>query len=371
MNNEVNNNVNNTGNPSGINFVQGVPPVNGAPVPPQQPVYQTPVQPPVAPAPEMMAAQPQMPQPAANAPVAPQPVNPQPLEPAPVNYVATPTPVAPAPQSAPVAPTMSTPAPMAPAPEMPVASPQMPGVQPIAPAAPVMPQQPMMAPAPGQMMPGGMPNAVPPMANNANAGVAPEGEKEKLPIVMIIITVLVVVGVAVFLIMYLTGKISFHKKPSNPTPAITEPTTNEVVLADWMNYLLDQKPTEVKINRLIDADNTKSVNITTEQLKSLFTKMKDYSLVKYYSTSRSVANDELQVTYVKDDVTYNFTLSGENITIGDDSNLKTLFENGATDVEDDGQTSRDSEDFNYIIKNINGNIYDEYFSESEEETPSE
>ena len=75
----MNNNVNNTGNPSGINFVQGGAPVNGAPVPPQQPVYQTPVQPPVAPAPEMMAAQPQM----------PQPVNPQPLETAPVNYVAT------------------------------------------------------------------------------------------------------------------------------------------------------------------------------------------------------------------------------------------------------------------------------------------
>lgn len=363
MNNEMNNNVNNTGNPSGINFVQGGAPVNGAPVPPQQPVYQTPVQPPVAPAPEMMAAQPQM----------PQPVNPQPLETAPVNYVATPTPVVPEPQPAPVAQTIPTPVPMAPAPEMPVASPQMPGVPPVAvsQAAPMMPQQPMMAPAPGQMMPGGMPNAVPPMANNANAGVAPAGEKEKLPIVMIIITILVVVGVAVFLIMYLTGKISFRKNPSNPTPAITEPTTNEVVLADWMNYLLDQKPTEVKINRLIDADNTKSVNITTEQLKSLFTKMKDYSLVKYYSTSRSVANDELQVTYVKDDVTYNFTLSGENITIGDDSNLKTLFENGATDVEDDGQTSRDSEDFNYIIKNINGNIYDEYFSEGEEETPSE
>jgi len=368
MNNEMNNNVNNTGNPSGMNFVQGGAPVNGAPVPPQQPVYQMPAGQTV-PNPVPVAPAGAMPEQVAAAPVAPQPVNPQPLEAAPVNYVATPTPAVPEPQPAPVAPTIPTPAPMAPVQEMPMAQPPMPGVPPVAPAAPMMPQQPMMAQPQGQMMPGGMPTAMPPMQNNANAGVTPEGEKEKLPIAMIIITVLVVVGVAVFLIMYLTGKISFRKKPSTPTPTVTEPT-NEVVLANWMNYLLDQKPTEIKINRMIDADNTKSVNITTEQLKSLFTKMKDYSLVKYYSTARSVSNDELQVTYTKDDVNYSFTLSGENITIGDDSSLKTLFENGATDVEDDGQTSRESEDFNYILKNFNSNIYDEYFTENEE-TPSE
>ena len=352
MNNEMNNNVNNTGNHSGINFVQGGTPAAPTPVPPQQPVYQQPVQPPIAPAPAEMPTAGNM-----TAPIAPQPVNPQPIEAAPVNFVAS-NPPTPAPMPAPG---VASPAPMDP--EMPAAQPPMSGVPPVAPM-PTMQPQPNMGPMPGQMPPSGMPN-------NANVAPPAEGEKEKLPIVMIIITVLVVAGVAVFLIMYLTGKINFGKKnPATPTPGVKEPT-NAVVLADWMNYILDQNPTEIRINRYIDADNTKSVNINEEELKNLFTTMKDYRLVKYYSSTRSVANDDLQITYVKDGVTYSFTLSGENVTIGDDASLKTLFENGTTDIEDDGQTTRECEDYNYILKNFDSNIYDEYFAANETENTTE
>ena len=346
MNNEMNNNLNNQGNPNGINYGTNGIPAGAAPMMPQQPVYPMPAQPPVAPAaPEMPMAN------NMTAPVTPQPVNPQPLEPSQVNFVASnnSTPGMPTPM----------PTPMNPQP-MPATAP-MPGSMP---QTPMMNSQPMMGPMPGPMMPNGMP-AQPAGVPNNN-GTTPEGSKEKNPILMIILTVVVVLGVIVFLVLYLTGKINFgSKNPSSGTDVVENPTTKNE-LADWMNYLLEQETSEIKISRYIDADNTKSINLTKEQLESIFTKMKDYSLVKYYSTSKTVSNDDLQISYTKNDVTYNFTLSGENINIGDDSDFVALFTESDITIEDDGETSRDSENYNYILKNFDSSIYDEYFTGNEE-----
>ena len=355
MNNEINNNnVNNSGNPAGVNFVQGGTPTGTVPtsIPPQQPTSPMPGQP--------MVAETGMP---TAAPVPPQPVAPQPVNPAHLNFV----------QSG--APTPSTPQPVTPPPAInqgSIAPTPMPGTAPMAqPVNPMMPTQPTMGSVPGPMMPGNVPPAGM-SPTGMPATTTEEGEKQPLPIVMIIITILVVAGVAIFLSMYLTGKINFSGKKSNNTQTtITNNQKDDANLSDWMNYLLSKETTGIKISRYVDSDNTKVKDLSKENLKNLFTRMKDYNVVKYYSSSKTMSNDDLQITYTSNDAAYTFTLSGEYIEPGEDSNLLSLFNNGNISIEDDGQTSRDSEDYHYILKNFNSSIYDEYFNDSIEEENGE
>ena len=79
-----------------------------------------------------------------------------------------------------------------------------------------------------------------------------------------------------------------------------------------------------------------------------------------------MSNDELQITYILNDAAYTFTMSGEYIDPGEDSGLLNFFNDSSITIEDDGQTSRDGEDYHYILKNFNSSVYDEYLTSTTE-----
>ena len=337
MNNETNNNVNNTENAGGISFVH-VGAQNGnvgtSPMPGQggQPVPQTSVN---------------QGMPMANTPQ----VEPQPVTPTPVSFVSVGASNSASNQTQQgTIPTQAT---------IPTMVQPVQNSMPQAAPAPVMPNQPISQP-----LNGGLPPQMPGVPGQPNATVSEE-KSNKAPVVLIIITILVVAGVTVFLIMYLTGKISFGPKPNNNQGNGTTQTEQQgqaVKLANWMDYLLEQEIVDIKLTRYVDADNTTLVSLNSDQLKEIFTKMKKYSLVKYYSDTEAVANDQLEVTYTLDGMAYSFKILGENFKFDEDSKIVELFNKSEYNVEDDGHTSRDGEDYNYILKDFDTKIYDDYFT---------
>ena len=258
----------------------------------------------------------------------------------------------------------------------------MPGTIPGQVQSPISPMQNFGQPTmqdgmqPSPMMPNG--SMVVNNEGSVNADGNSAGEKQKKPIVLIIITVLVVVGIAVFLILFLTGKINFGASSTNNqgTGNIIE-DVNDVQdnngLTDWMNYLLGQNITEITLSRYTDADgvagedtlsNPIVVTLTTEQLENIFTQMVDYNLVKYYASGRGMSTeDELLITYTNDEGSFDFVISGGRIQFDDNSELLELFENTEYTTQSDGETSLDGEDYNFILENFDNAIYGEYFED--------
>ena len=365
MNNEMNNNVNNSPvNPGGVNFTHtdGLVnnPVSGQP---GQVVTQTVVTQEVP----MMTSE---------VPVEPQPITPSSINfvssepqvvsnPAPISYVSAEPQVVSNPEPVnfvSASPVASNPISVEPAavPNSVPASPQVMS-QPIQTSTPqpVMPQQPVAPPMgniPPQM-------SVPPLQNGSNLSNDNKGGN-KTPVLMIIITILVVVGVIVFLVLYLSGKIRFggNNNQNNTQPAVVDKKNDEVIrLADWMNYILEQNITEVKLTRYADADDSVMSSITSQQLKELFTKMNGYTLTRDYSNRENGSDDELEVVYAVDEETFSFKIVGKYIEY-DDSKLEEIFnkvEN--TNASDDATV----EDDNYVLEDFDTSIYDSYFESQE------
>jgi len=376
MNNEMNNNVNTSTNTGGMNFIQGGMPNNGInngnigqtsvnQIPQsmsQNAVSNT------TPMTNNSVSQ-IMPQGVENQGIAntPQAVN-SPVEQAPVNFVSSdvPTQSAPIPNQMPQGMTTNqNVSPMGPQP--------MPGIMPQQVQSPVMPmqQQPMM----GGGMPPQMPIQSMPMQNGTYADDTTDNKKNKTPILMIIITILVVVGVVVFLVLYLNGKINFGANNTNNqgngnTAEEIDNVQEDTILTDWMSYLLEQNITQIQLIRY-DEDNpsnSSNVSITTEQLSNIFRNMANYNLIKYYTTNdENNTKNELRITYMGSDSSLDFWISDGRIDFDDNSDLLALFENTEYTIQDDGETSRDSDDYNFVLENFDSNLYDEYFVSANEE----
>jgi len=241
------------------------------------------------------------------------------------------------------------------------------------------PVMPMQSQSMMQPMMGGMPPQVPimsmPMQTSTDVNDTMASKKTKTPILMIIITILVVVGVAVFLVLYLTGKINFgasntnNQGNGNTAEEINNQEDN--VLMSWMNYLLDQNITEIRLSRYTENDGSISndalsnptvVTLNTEQLENIFANMTSYNLIKYYSSGSVIGTtDELKVTYTSGDNSLVFMISGGRISFDNNGNLLELFENSEHIIQDDGETSRDSDNYSFILENFDSDFYDEYF----------
>ena len=241
------------------------------------------------------------------------------------------------------------------------------------------PVMPMQSQSMMQPMMGGVPPQVPimsmPMQTSTDVNDTMASKKTKTPILMIIITILVVVGVAVFLVLYLTGKINFgasntnNQGNGNTAEEINNQEDN--VLMSWMNYLLDQNITEIRLSRYTENDGSISndalsnptvVTLNTEQLENIFANMTSYNLIKYYSSGSVIGTtDELKVTYTSGDNSLVFMISGGRISFDNNGNLLELFENSEHIIQDDGETSRDSDNYSFILENFDSDFYDEYF----------
>lgn len=383
MNNEANNNASNDINSNGMNFVQGgisnnngfvnngnvtQTPINQIP----QPVEQGNVgnAAPIANAVESQIMSQNITSPEVPMAGTPQ-VTPQSVGQMPVNFMSTDMQQQSVPMSNQIPQEMVTNQTVAPFGQQSIPSVMQQQVQ-----TPVMPMQSqsMMQP-----MMGGVPPQVPIMSilmqTSTDVNDTMASKKTKTPILMIIITILVVVGVAVFLVLYLTGKINFgasntnNQGNGNTAEEINNQEDN--VLMSWMNYLLDQNITEIRLSRYTENDGSISndalsnptvVTLNTEQLENIFANMTSYNLIKYYSSGSVIdTTDELKVTYTSGDNSLVFMISGGRISFDNNGNLLELFENSEHIIQDDGETSRDSDNYSFILENFDSDFYDEYF----------
>lgn len=353
MNNDMNNNVN-----PAMNF--GIPqpdqnstPMGPTPVPPAAPVGAVP---PVGAEATPMQ---QMPQ----APVGPVPTQPQPI-PQTVTPVQTPEVQQPTPV-------------VTPEPVMQPVSPQptlvdSPVVQPVQPTPVDNSQAPVQSPQ--MQQPVSNVNTTEISGTLASGSDNLDGtEKKKTPVVMILITILVVAGVGVFLFLYLTGKINFGGNSSNGEETVDTGETT-VELASWMNYLLEQNITEVKLTRTTeDGSGDAEVVLTTNQLREVFTNMMNYNLIKGYTSGTGFTyGDVLSITY--GDENYNLEIAGNWFRSSNlqDQNLLDMLDTSVSETRNEENKDEDGNFVYYLLNDFDTSIYDGYFTTAiEEETVEE
>lgn len=276
------------------------------------------------------------------------PVNAAPVEPVvnnTINSVQQPQPVA------------STP--INPMPQQPVE----PAMQPLPPAESVAPinnlapeMQPVTpTPAPIQQ----------PMQQQATA-VDDEPAKKKTSPVLILLLIVVLAGVVVFDVMYLPKMLGKNNSGSgSETPAPVEETTVEY--APWMNYLLEQNITGITIERLPLEGEKKTVILVNDNLRDVFTKLADYSLIKRYYEGAGVADgDTLMITYTKEEGNYEVKITN-GILWADTSNLKdeelrNILEQGEHTTENEELKDKEGAFYSYVFNGYDTSILDEYFA---------
>ena len=253
--------------------------------------------------------------------------------------------------------------------EMPI---QQPPVQPTV-QEPIQPQQPVVQPMVNNIDTSGISGS----QINGDSNLD-NTEKKKTPILMLLITIIIVVGVAVFLFLYLTGKINFGGTGTSSDQGngnvVDNADNQNVELASWMNYLLEQNITEIKLSKVTtDGSEDTEVVLTTDQLKEIFSKMMNYGLVELYTDSEDSITQytELYVTYSKGDSNYTLSVRNDLILLNNsiniaDSDLVSSLENSNPAVD---ELNKDKTDVfaEFKFDNLDISIYDEYFTTIDED----
>ena len=305
--------------------------------------------------------------------------------PAPETPAAAPTPVAPTEVQQPVVPPVAPATPVQEAPQ-PVVPPVAPVQEPVAPTpvAPVTPSPMQPQPAVAEPVAPTMPTGTTEISGSqVNGADALDGtEKKKTPIGMIILTVLVLAGVGVFLFMYLTGKINFGGNGnSEDNTTVVDDNTNTVVLANWMNYLLEQNITEIKLSKVTVSNNDSTeVVLTTEQLREIYANMATYTLNEAYSKPDNYGtipdeHSELSIAYSKNDSNYTCVLKGNAIWFNDSMNITDAYFLAALESSNPtvDEANKDVEGAHQVftLNNFDTSVYEAYFATDNEETQVE
>ena len=152
---------------------------------------------------------------------------------------------------------------------------------------------------------------------------------------VIALLIVIIVMLATLCILFATGTISFNSGDVNNENITSDETTNENNDSNsqknnydaWMNYILEQNITSVKISSTIVAESPNDYyqderNLTTTQLKEIFNKLMNYKLVKYYHQGLgSGAGDSITISYSKNGDNYSVDIFNGIILINEDKDL--------------------------------------------------
>ena len=206
---------------------------------------------------------------------------------------------------------------------------------------------------------------------------------------IIALLVVLVIILAVLCVLFATGTISFKNNEIDNTKNINQQINeidnmkndNQNIIdnsesqstsySTWMNYILDQNITNIIINRSRYADNPKDeynakVNITTEQLKNIFSKLMNYNLVKYYlQGSGFTYGDILTISYSVNGTNYDVKIANGQLWADSvnlkDNNLLNALENSNHTVRNEDVKDMEGAYFNYSFQGYDNSIFDEYF----------
>ena len=190
-------------------------------------------------------------------------------------------------------------------------------------------------------------------------------EKKKNKSIVICIVVMVTVLLTVC-ILFATGVFSFksEKTDSEITDNGGKDDLQDKNLASWMNYLLNQDITNIELTRSYADTNKKykTVELTRNDLRKIFTKFMNYQIIKMYSLGTGFTfGDDLKITYTLNGNSYCVSiLEGDIYDNNSDSGLvNALLESGYS-VENESIKNQEGAFYYYILKEYDGSILDEF-----------
>ena len=185
---------------------------------------------------------------------------------------------------------------------------------------------------------------------------------------VIVLLAVIMVILAVLCVLFATGTINFKSGNLNNENNNNNGSTNNNY-ATWMNYILEQNITNITIERSIYADNPDDeyyakINLTTAQLKGLFTKLMNYRLVKYYlQGSGFTYGDIITISYSVNNNNYSVEIANGEFWVSEvkDNGLLTALENSEHTIENEEDKDMDGIFYNYRFQGYDDSILDEYF----------
>ena len=201
-----------------------------------------------------------------------------------------------------------------------------------------------------------------------------EQEKNKNGIIALLVVIIIVLLTLV--VLFATGTISFKHGEANTNENNNQQTnesndaqTNNY--ATWMNYILNQNIVNINIDRSRYAEDPKDeyhgkVDLTTEQLKNIFSKLMNYNLVKYYlQGSGFTFGDILTISYSSNGTNYDVKIANGQLWADEgslkDNNLLNALENSSHTTENEDVKNMEGAFFNYRFQGYDNSILDEYF----------
>ena len=194
---------------------------------------------------------------------------------------------------------------------------------------------------------------------------------------VIALLIVIIVILATLCVLFATGTISFNTNKANNEDTnenandIDNNNLQETNYAIWMDYILKQNITNINIDRTRYADNPDDeyhakINLTTEQLKGLFTKLMNYKLVKYYlQGSGFTYGDIITISYSVNNTDYSVKIANGQLWADDvsikDTNLLNALENSEHTVENEDVKNMEGAFYNYRFQGYDESILDEYF----------
>ena len=192
---------------------------------------------------------------------------------------------------------------------------------------------------------------------------------------VIALLIVIIVMLATLCILFATGTISFNSGDVNNENITSDETTNENNDSNsqknnydaWMNYILEQNITSVKISSTIVAESPNDYyqyerNLTTTKLKEIFNKLMNYKLVKYYHQGLgSGAGDSITISYSKNSDNYSVEIFNGIILINEDKDLLNALENSKDGEENEVGLDKQGECYSYKFQGNILSILDEYF----------
>ena len=192
--------------------------------------------------------------------------------------------------------------------------------------------------------------------------------------VIIALLVVIIIILASLVVLFATDTISFNFKPNDHHDISNEEGSNnseEEHYAVWMEYILAQNITNVSIDRSRAADNPEDdyfakINLTTEQLKGLFSELTDCKLVKYYlQGSGFTYGDIITISYTANSDEYSVQIANghrwaDNMNLRDHGLLNAL-ENSDHTVQNEDIKNAEGAYYNFWFQGYDETILDVYF----------
>lgn len=200
-----------------------------------------------------------------------------------------------------------------------------------------------------------------------------EGNKKQNVIIILLTVIIVLLLFLIGFILFGNNKFSDEKQDNtvnNETSINEEVNNNEVSYSNWMNHILDSDIQSITLTRNSDINsekmNTIKINLTTEDLKTIFVKLNNYNLEKVMITGLGIPENQLDISYKYGEDTYKISIFDkyiitEFVGINKDEQLMNLLNNSKyTDYSDNSGTGG----VIFMFDNsYNGSIYNSYFQD--------